>query len=200
MSENSPDRRRRQLMKAAGLLAGVGSSAAVATGSSDADESTTANETPTTTENSGDYCLPENPGLVTVESDQSFDDTVTAIKQRIEASPLTLMTTVDHAANADSADLDLPPTTLLIFGNPEIGTQLMQASRTVAIDLPQKMLVWAEEETVHVTYNDPQYLAARHDIEGKDDLLQQVSMALESLATGSGSEDEDGASKSKQEC
>lgn len=46
------------------------------------------------------------------------------------------MTTVDHAANAESVDMELPPTTLLLFGNPKAGTQLMQGSRTIGIDLP----------------------------------------------------------------
>jgi uncharacterized protein (DUF302 family) len=80
--------------------------------------------------------------------------------------------------------MELPPTTLLIFGNPRLGTPLMQASRSVAIDLPQKMLVWEDEGEVMVSYNDPQYLAARHGIEGKEEILETISNALENLATG----------------
>ncbi|MEF8826247.1 MAG: DUF302 domain-containing protein, partial [Halapricum sp.] len=78
-----------------------------------------------------DTTQPTDDGLVTVASDESFDATVDRITAAIEESPLTLVTTIDHAANAASADLDLPPTTLLVFGNPAVGTQLMQASRTV---------------------------------------------------------------------
>lgn len=127
----------------------------------------------------------EGAGLVTVESDESFDATVERITSMIEGNDaLTLVTTVDHAKNARSVDIDLPPTTLLVFGNPELGTPLMQASRSVAIDLPQKMLVWEEDDEVMVTYNDPQYLAACHGIDGEDEVLERITGALETIATG----------------
>lgn len=176
-------------MKVATLMAGVGAGGALATGSgvATASEGRSADgrEGGDRGEGNGrDGRFFDGPGLVTVESDSGFDATVAAVEERIEQSPLTLMTTVDHAANAESAGLDLPPTTLFVFGNPEIGTQLMQASRTVAIDLPQKMLVWCENGTVRVTYNDPEYLAARHDIEDEGELLETIAAALRRLATG----------------
>jgi len=122
-------------------------------------------------------------GLVTVASDESVDATVERITAAVEESPLSLVTTIDHAANAASADLDLPPTKLLVFGNPAVGTPLMQASRTVAIDLPQKMLVWADGEGTKVAYNDPTYLADRHGIDGQTERLEQVRAVLDGLAT-----------------
>jgi uncharacterized protein (DUF302 family) len=133
----------------------------------------------TATETSAD-----DDGLVTVRNDGSVDAVVDRIRAAIENSPLTLVTTVDHAANAASVEADLPPTRLLIFGNPAVGTPLMQASRSVAIDLPQKMLVWADDGHVKVTYNDPAYLARRHGIDGQDDRLQQISAVLDGLASG----------------
>ena len=123
-------------------------------------------------------------GLVTIETDRGFDQTVAEIEQRIEESPLTHISTFDHTANAESVNLELPPTTVLLFGNPQIGTQLMDEGRTIGIDLPQKILVWEESDTVCISYNDSQYLATRHGIENKDDLFQQSSMAVEYLATG----------------
>jgi len=128
--------------------------------------------------------LSENDGLVTVSAEAGVEQTVDRITTDIENSELTLMTTVDHAANAASVDMELPPTTLLIFGNPAAGTPLMQASRTVAIDLPQKMLVWEDDGQTKVTYNDPEYLANRHDIDGQSDRLAQINSVLEGLATG----------------
>jgi len=96
-----------------------------------------------------------------------------------------VVTTVDHAANAETADLDRPTTTLVLFGNPAVGTQLMQSSRSVAIDLPQKLLIWeAKDGTVNVTYNDPQWLADRHGIEDQDELLENISSLLRGIATG----------------
>jgi len=133
------------------------------------------------------FDLEEGIGLVTVESDDAFDATVSRISSAIEGNDaLMLIATVDHAANAESVGMDLPPTTLLIFGNPKLGTPLMGASRSVAIDLPQKMLVWEEEGEVMVSYNDPQYLAARHGIEDKAEILEKIAGALEKLATGGG--------------
>jgi uncharacterized protein (DUF302 family) len=133
-----------------------------------------------------DIGVEEGAGLVTTESDDDFDATVERITSAIEGNDaLTLVTTVDHAANAESVDMELPPTTVLIFGNPELGTPLMQASRSVAIDLPQKLLVREEDGDVFVTYNHPRYLAARHGIDDEDDVLETIAGALETLATGS---------------
>jgi uncharacterized protein (DUF302 family) len=125
-------------------------------------------------------------GLVTVESDEAFDATVERIESDVEDSGnLSLVTTVDHAENAESAGMDLRPTTLFLFGNPQVGTQLMQRSQSVGVDLPLKMLVWeAEGETVNVTYNDPEWIIERHDIDAPAMIVEQVSSVLESLANG----------------
>lgn len=125
-------------------------------------------------------------GLVTVPSAMTVADTVSRITAAVEANDaLSIVATVDHAAAAQEAGLELPPTTLLLVGNPRAGTPLMQASRSVAIDLPQKLLVWEDEEgQTQVTYNDPAYLAQRHGIEGQDELLQMITQALEMLANG----------------
>lgn len=88
--------------------------------------------------------------------------------------------------------MDLPPTKLLPFGNPAACRRLMQRSRPVGIDLPQKTLVWCEEATVNVTYNDPAYLAERHDIDDHEDVLQKAADTLRYIATGE--EDEDASS------
>jgi len=123
-------------------------------------------------------------GLVVMTSPHSVDSTVTRLERALKAAdPISVMASVDHAANAETVNQDLRPTRLIIFGNPALGTPLMQASPTTAIDLPQKMLVW-EDATgqVHLAYNDPQYLAERHDITGRDDALQTISGALRKLA------------------
>jgi uncharacterized protein (DUF302 family) len=157
-------------------------SATTRTSDSTTDEMTTA--TTTETESGTETESTSDAGLVTVTSDQSFQQTVDRIERDIEGGNLTLMTTVDHAANAEQAGMDLPPTTLFVFGNPNVGTPLMQASRTMAIDLPQKLLVWEDGEETKVTYNDPTSLADRHGIEGNEETLQKVAGVLERLATG----------------
>ena len=123
-------------------------------------------------------------GLVTVESDADVEASVERVKEAIEGNDdLGLMAEIDHEANADTVDRDLPPTTVLVFGNPDLGTPLMRAGRTLAIDLPQKLLVMEREDgTVTVNYNDPEYLAERHGVEDQDDRLDTVADALSSLA------------------
>lgn len=118
-------------------------------------------------------------GEFMIEDASSVDEAVEQITSALEANGFTVMLTLDHAANAESVGAELPPMQLIIFGNPNVGTQLMQASQTTAIDLPQKYLVWeADDGTIQLAYNDPAYLAARHEIEDQEDLLDNISTAL----------------------
>ena len=145
-------------------------------------DTATPTDTETSTEMTDSPTQQPESGLVIVSSDESVDAAVDRIESAIEDSPLSLVTTIEHAENAASADLELPPTTLLLFGNPAVGTPLMQASRTVAIDLPQKMLIWAEDDETRIAYNDPAYLAERHEIDGQTDRLEQIRSVLDGLA------------------
>ena len=130
-------------------------------------------------------------GIVTVASENSVDVTVGRLKEAIQDNPnLTLVAELDHAENAASVGMDLRPTVLLVFGNPGLGTPLMQAGQTAAIDLPQKMLVYeGEDGAVTIAYNDPVYIASRHSITGQDDVLTTISNALEGLASGAAGRD-----------
>ncbi|MEE8603643.1 DUF302 domain-containing protein [Euzebya tangerina] len=123
-------------------------------------------------------------GLATVEVEGSVEDVVADITERIDGAPPTLIDTIDHAAAAEAAGLELDPTTLLIFGAPPVGTPLMQSARSVAIDLPQKLLVWSDDAGTYVTWNTPTYLDGRHGLEGVDQQLEMIGMLLPTLATG----------------
>lgn len=121
-------------------------------------------------------------GLISQESASDVETTQSKLEAAIEEAGLTLMTVIDHAANAENNGLELRPTRVVLFGNPEVGTPLMQAAQSVAIDLPQKMLIWeAEDGTVYAGFNDPEYLKTRHGIEGEDERLTNVTNALTSL-------------------
>lgn len=165
---------RRRFMQTLGLGAAVGVGTTAATARDDSIDAVD------DTDGSKDC---EETGLVTVESAVDFETTVARFEDELEQRELLLVTTVDHAANAAEVDEQLPPTTLFLFGNPEVGTPLMQASRSVGIDLPQKFLVWEDDGDVFVTYNDPQFLADRHDLEGVDEQLEGIAGTLEELAT-----------------
>lgn len=124
-------------------------------------------------------------------STQSFDDTVAGAVAAIEGNEaITLVATIDHSANAAAAGIELPPTTELIFGNPALGTPLMQLENSVGIDLPQKLLVVEDlDGTVTVMWNRSEYLASRHGLsDAVTEQLTTIDGALQSIgraATGS---------------
>jgi len=123
-------------------------------------------------------------GLVDKISQKSFIESYTAITDALNNNPnLKIMMELDHKANAARVGLELRPTSLVVFGNPNLGTPLMQESQTIALDLPQKMLVWQDESgAVHVSYNDPMYLQSRHGIRNNDEILKKVSGALDKIS------------------
>jgi len=126
-----------------------------------------------------------NEGIRIIESANDFDTTYELLRGAIDsAAPLTIVTELDHSANAANVGLTLRPTRLIIFGNPNLGSPLMQSGQSIAIDLPQKMLVLQKENgNSYVAYNDPEYLATRHGITDQADTINTISGALSGLAT-----------------
>jgi uncharacterized protein (DUF302 family) len=123
-------------------------------------------------------------GLVTLPSLHDFVTTLGRLTAALEAKGLAIFARIDHAAGAASVGLALPPTTLLVFGNPAGGTPLMQAAQTAGIDLPLKALVWQDADgAVRVTYNDPAWIAARHRLGGAAaHAVAALTSALDGLA------------------
>ncbi len=108
---------------------------------------------------------PGSSGIVTLRSRHSVADTLTKLRALLEAEGIAIFALVDHASEAAKVGLAMPDTKLLIFGSPKVGTPLMLAAPSVAIDLPLKILV-AENAAgeVSISYNAPDYLAQRHGI------------------------------------
>jgi len=122
-------------------------------------------------------------GLIVVQSNHSVAATADKLEAVLADKGMTVMNRIDHAANAASVDKELRPTELVIFGNPKVGTPLMHCSQSVAVDLPQKALIWQDEAgDVYLGYNDPAYLKARHGIAGCDAVLEKVAGALANFA------------------
>ena len=122
-------------------------------------------------------------GLVTVRSSHDVAATADKLESVLKAKGMTVMARVNHQQNAEKVGLELRPTELVIFGNPKVGTPLMHCAQSVAIDLPQKALIWEDEQgQVWLGYNDPAYLKARHGIEGCDEVLGKVKNALANFA------------------
>jgi len=118
-------------------------------------------------------------GMVIKPSNYSVKETIDRLEGILSEKGLKIFARVDHQAGAAAADLELRPTELLIFGNPKLGTPLMTAAQTTAIDLPQKALAYeAEDGNVYLSYNDVGYLQARHGIEGRDEVIAKIRGAL----------------------
>ena len=128
-------------------------------------------------------------GLVAVPSAHDVNTTVNRLVAMLEEKGMTVFGRIDHATSAARIGKALRPTTLVIFGNPKVGTPFMQCSQSVAIDLPQKMLVWlGEDGQVYAGYNDPAWIAERHGASDCDELIGKISMALGNFAKAATSE------------
>ena len=119
-------------------------------------------------------------GLIDIPSNHSVDETVERLKGILQAKGITLFALVDHSGEAANVGMKMPPTKLLIFGNPRAGTPVMLAAPSSAIDLPLKILVWEDGQgKVRITYTSPGYLQERHKL--PQDLLQNIAV-IETLA------------------
>ncbi len=85
-------------------------------------------------------------GIIDTPSNHSVDETVEKLKGILQARGVTLFALVDHSREAEKAGMKMPPTKLLIFGNPKAGTPVMLAAPSSAIDLPFKILVWEDAQ------------------------------------------------------
>lgn len=122
--------------------------------------------------------------LTTKPSKYSVKETVERLTAALKDKGITPVARVDHAAAAKAAGLELKPTKVVMFGNPKLGTPLMQTNRHVGIDLPMKVLVWEDEAgKVWIGYTPPSTLKARHKIDGRDDILKAMTGALEAFTS-----------------
>lgn len=120
-------------------------------------------------------------GLVDKPSNHSVEQTVDRLKNILQSKGVTLFALIDHSGEAEKVGLKMPPTKLLVFGNPKAGTPLMLAAPSSAIDLPLKILVWEDiQGKVWISYNSPAYLQERHGL--PSDLLPNLAV-VETLAT-----------------
>jgi uncharacterized protein (DUF302 family) len=121
-------------------------------------------------------------GLVAVKSPHSAAETASRLASALPERGLKLFVRIDHAAGAASIGKTLRPTEVLIFGNPQGGTPLMECQQSVGIDLPLKALVWQDASgQVWLGYNDPAWLIARHGASACP-AVNTLSKALGSLA------------------
>lgn len=124
-------------------------------------------------------------GLKTIESSFSAGETSQRLQAAILSRGLTVMAVIDHAANAANVGMELRPTTLILWGNAAVGTQIMQSAQTVGIDAPLKFLVWETEDgDVLISYNTAGFMKHRHRVHNKDEFFDLIAGALAGISAG----------------
>ncbi|MEM7518231.1 MAG: DUF302 domain-containing protein [Planctomycetota bacterium] len=122
------------------------------------------------------------PTTTRLESSFDFETTLSNLEAALERRPLRVFTRIDHAEGAAGAGLELTPATLLLFGNPKVGTPVMQASAEMALDLPLRLLVAEDERGVFVLYPHMKNLAARRGVAADHPALVKMSSVLDAIA------------------
>jgi uncharacterized protein (DUF302 family) len=112
-------------------------------------------------------------GVVTKNCPRSVVDTVEFLSELVTAKGMKVFAVIDHAAEARAHGLELRQTVVVIFGSPEGGTPVMDSAPLVALDLPLKVLVWADHDQTKVSYTAPAALAARYGL--SDEMAGRLS-------------------------
>lgn len=131
------------------------------------------------------FCSPvlAAEGMINVSSAFSVTETANRLDDILRKKGMTVFNRVKHSEAAGGVGIELRDTELIIFGTPKVGSPLMKCKQSVAIDLPQKFLIWRDEgDKVWISYNDPAYLVKRHRLSGCDEVIVKVGKALAGLS------------------
>jgi len=123
--------------------------------------------------------------ISTLETQYSVKESVKRFEKILDESGLSLFQIIDHAQNAKHSDMTLMPETVVVFGNPKMGTILMKCNPSMGMDLPLKMLFYEDYEGRRwISYTNPEYYSLKHNIKDKQclDVIKKAHIALEALA------------------
>lgn len=122
-------------------------------------------------------------GVINVQSTFNVQETADRLENILNEKGMTIFKRIKHSEGAGKVGIELRETELIIFGNPKVGSPLIKCQQSVAIDLPQKVLVWEDRDsTVWISYNDPEYLKKRHDISGCEEVISKIKKALSGIS------------------
>ncbi len=121
--------------------------------------------------------------LLTFESHYSVNQTAERLVELLKVKGFTVFKKIDHSQGAKTVGIELRETLVVIFGNPKVGSKLMQCNPTIAIDLPQKALIWQDaNDKVWMSVNNPSYLKERHNVQGCDKFFDKITTALKGIS------------------
>jgi uncharacterized protein (DUF302 family) len=125
-----------------------------------------------------------NDGVVRVKSVYGFAETIERLKKDIAAKGIKFFSQIDQATLAAEAGIKLNPSTLLVFGNPPLGTQFMTSNPNAGLDWPVRLLVIEDNAgAVWTVYTDFAWIAARHGIVNRADQFKMASMVIASITS-----------------
>jgi uncharacterized protein (DUF302 family) len=121
--------------------------------------------------------------VVVKRSAHGYRETVARVIDAIESRGLTLFARIDHAAGAREAGLELADEQVVLFGAPRAGTPLMQSDPRIGVELPLRILIWADANGVLLGYRDPRELAGPYDVAAeRQPILDKMATLLGELA------------------
>ena len=125
----------------------------------------------------------DDDGMITKKSHYSVSVTLDRLEAALKKKGIGVAMRWSHDAKAKGVGIPLRPTELLVFGNPKLGSHMFTSNQTAGIDLPLKALAWQDAKgDVYLTYNDPAYIAKRHHINDRAEILKKMSGALNKLS------------------
>ena len=125
-----------------------------------------------------------NDGIVRVKSSYNFQETITRLKNDIAAKGIRFFSEIDQTELAAGAGIKLNPSTLLVFGNPPLGTQFITANPNSGLDWPVRLLVIQDSaDAVWTVYTDFAWVAARHGIVNRSEQFKTASMVIASITS-----------------
>ena len=119
------------------------------------------------------------------ESPLAFEETVVALQKELNSRGITIFATIDHKKAAEAVGKSMPPATVLIVGNPKVGTALMQENPRLAIELPLKILIYKEEKIVRIRYEKISAIAEKYHIKQNFATAEKIDAVMLQLIKSS---------------
>ena len=115
------------------------------------------------------------------QSPLAFEETIAALQKTLNSKGITVFATIEHHKAAEAVGETMQPATVLIVGNPKVGTALMQENPRFAIELPLKILIYEEGKTVNIRYEKVAAIAKKYDIKQNFSTAEKIDSAMQQL-------------------